>query len=280
MASLKAIKRRRKVTQNTYKIVKTMGLVATAKLKMANQKFQASQAYRAKAYEMLAEVLDADASHPLLLKQEKVSRIMLIVITSNRGLCGSYNTRLLDTLIKFRQEVEEQGKKMALYVAGRKGIQYAKFHNIPVTQTYPRLPDQPALEDLNGIGSLALELFTKGEVNEVWVLSMYKTRPEKTLLLPFALPKVSSKQQEQYYYWPDAKAILAQLLPHCVKMKIWELFMRAAINEQTSRMLAMKLATENADKMIKLLTRSYNRARQTQITREILDIVGGASAIK
>ena len=299
MASAKGIKKRRKVTQNIHKITKTMGLIATTRLRLASQKLNGFQSYEAKAHEILAQLLQGCQRHPMLEQRPDSKTIVLFAITSNRGLCGNYNMRMLDGIDRFGKEMTAQGKTVVTHLVGRKGIQHFKFHNIELAQTYPQLSDQPAWDEIAPIAQSLIQLFESKETAQVWLLYTRKFKVMREQLFPIAnvsgqsvVPAGSGHQPPQaavaandqeswrYCYWPDTDQIVNRLLPLFVKAKLWEIFLHAAVSEQTARMLAMKTATENAEEMIKQLTRQYNRARQAQITQEILEILSGAQIDK
>lgn len=324
MASAKGIKKRRNAAQNIHKITKTMGLVATTKLKMASQKLANFQKYQEKVREILARLLEnATTVHPFQQENPKSSRVLILAISSNRGLCGTYNSRLVNEVNHFCKQLEKEGKQSAVYMTGRKGILMCKFQDIKLTHSYPGIADLPSWEEAEPIAQTLMDLFAKSKseaqnqafgkskvkadagADEVWLIYTRKFRVMKERLFPLSLGKASQEtkktaaiahtsahapatvqqkehkevtghRHQQYFYWPDPNAIMAELLPLYIKSRLWEVFLQATISEQTARMLAMKTATENADDMIKQLTRLYNRARQSQITQEILEILRGS----
>jgi F-type H+-transporting ATPase subunit gamma len=287
MATAKGIKKRLKTTQNIHKITKTMGLVATAKLKTAMQRLANFSRYRDKACEMLTRVLQSGVQHPLLERRPQVRHVTIFAITGNRGLCGVYNTRMVEKLLAFRQELLSAGKQVDIYLAGRKGLQYLKFRNVAVTQGYPRLADQPTMEEIAPLATTLSDLFVQHKSDEVWTVYTRKLKVVREMLLPFSppvatqdIPHAVRVAVDQYFYWPDVESLLAELLPLFIKVELTEMFLYAAVSEQIARRMAMNMAKDNAAQMIKKLTRQYNRARQTQITKEILEIVGGAQAIE
>lgn len=280
MALAKAIKKRRKATQNIHKITKTMELVATARLKGATQAFKSFSRYKEKALEMMARMDLQDLQHPLAMPRENPKKhITVLAITANRGLCGSYNTHLVEKVISFLGEAEKSKTTVELCMSGRKGLQYLKFHQIQPAHAYPNLPDQPKMQDLAPLADFFMDQFKSGQTDEVVVIYSHKLKLSTRVLLPFTHESSQNKRSEEFLFWPDQSALLAELVPMCIRLQLLEMFMNATISEQTSRMLAMKSATENAEDLIKRLTRQYNRARQTQITKEILEVLAGADAL-
>ena len=177
-------------------------------------------------------------------------------------------------------------------MSGRKGIQYFRFHKVPLEFSFPHLSDQPSWEEIESLSAKIVEYFEKDKVDSVWTIYGSKSSVIKRMLLPMDIEnligkKVEKKNQkndyselkdDEYLYLPDTISILNYLVPVAIKTKIYEIFFDATVSEQTSRMLAMKSATDNAHEMITHLTRQYNRARQSQITQEILEIFGGSQA--
>lgn len=277
MLSGKIIKQRRKSTQNIYKITKTMELVATAKLKIAVRNLNNFLAYRQELYLMLGIVAGGNIEHALLKPYPTVSKVIILGLASHKSLCGSYNTRLSNEMIKFRNQLLLDHHEVALHVVGRKLAQYFHYQDVPVATTY-NIKDQPQFEDLHPIAQTLMQNFVQSQVHQVWIVYMRKMRIVRELLLPFTIPQIpqTTGQVERYSFVPEPKQMLESLLPMTVELALHQSLLEAAISEQTARMLAMKTASENAEQMIKKLTRQYNRARQTQITKEILEVIGGA----
>ncbi len=277
MSSGKLLKQRRKATKNIYKITKTMGLVATAKLKTSSRNYNQFLLYRDQAIQMLLKVMKGQPQHPLLNQHPLPQQITIFAIASNKGLCGSYNTRISDTALALRDKLLDQGKIVHFFMFGRKAIRHLQFKQIPLDEAYTKLKDQPSFQELEQIAERLMQDFQTMQTHEIHIVYMKKMRIVDEILLPLSLPPMTQHEQdEQYFYDPGPEDILMLLLPMCFKLNLYQKFLDAAISEQTSRMLAMKTASENAEKMIKVLTRQYNRARQTQITKEILEVLGGA----
>ena len=276
MASAKAIKKRRKATQNIHKITRTMELVATSRLRLAVQKLANVRPYREKIDRMSERLCAGRIMHPLM-KKPSPSWTLLLGIASNRGLCGSYNSQLIHRILHLAKEMEKEGKNVQIYLSGRKAIHYFKFHGIKVEESYPLISDIPSLEEIAPIADHLADLFKNKGCGEVRLVYSKKSKVVEEIFLPISW---KSLQDDSQLPWclPSAEKVLEKIVPSFVRSRLWECFLEAAVSEQSARMVAMKTATENAEDMIKKLTRQYNRARQTQITQEILEILSGAQA--
>jgi F-type H+-transporting ATPase subunit gamma len=294
MAKARAIVKRRKAVRNIKKITKTMQMIATAKFQKALKRAVATKPYSRKVRELVGEVAASigEVSHPLLRRPggKDVSNIIaLIVITSNRGLAGAYNGSVLRTASRFIREQESAGKKIDLFVAGKKGVNYFNFQRRPITQRLDQVGDTPKFADVDKIADSFIDKFIHSQYDGVYVaymnfVSAGVQKPEVTMLLPLAAVDAAAKPgattvKAIYDFIPDAQTLLAELLPMTVKTALFQYFLDATTSEQIARMIAMKSATDNADKMVKSLTMRYNRARQSQITTELSEIMGGVEAM-
>jgi F-type H+-transporting ATPase subunit gamma len=300
MAKARAIVKRRKAVRNIRKITKTMQMIATAKFQKSLKRAVGTKAYSNKIRELVAEVARSigDISHPLLRRPggaDVSGTIAILVITSNRGLAGAYNGSVLRMANHFLTEQERQKKKIELFVVGKKGASYFNFQRRPITQRFDA-GDTPKFEDVEKIADAFMEKFTAGQYDAVYVaymnfISAGLQKPDVMALLPLAgveTPKAHSKPGDSaafaataiYDFIPDAKTLLDELLPQTVKTAVFQAFLDATTSEHVARMIAMKSATDNADKMVKSLTMQYNRARQSQITTELSEIMGGVEAMK
>ena len=291
MAKARAIVKRRKAVQNIRKITRPMQLIATSRYQAAFKRATASKPYTDKISELVAQLSrgQGEVKHPLLKVNTESKKTVQIVITSNRGLCGGYNASLLrETIAKLReQEAAEQA--VDLHVVGKKGIGYFKFLRRAVTSTYTQFEDKPQFAEVEPIASALMEAYERGQIDAVDVtymkfISAGTQRVDTMRLLPIEKPKVDEQAggasaNVQYEFSPAPEELLAELLPETVKIRLFQCFMDAAVSEQVARMVAMKAATDAAGDMVKSLTRAYNRARQSQITLELLDIVSGAEAL-
>jgi F-type H+-transporting ATPase subunit gamma len=310
MAKARAIVKRRKAVRNIRKITKTMQMIATAKFQKALKRAVGTKPYVVKVRELVAELAASvgDVKHPLLRQlseADRTNRIALIVITANRGLAGGYNGNVLRTANAFVRAQEAAGKTVDLYVAGKKGIAYFRFQKRAVTQRYDQFGDLPKFADVERAGDFFINEFTSGKLDSVHVaymnfISAGQQKAEVLTLLPLtgvtqSQPQAAKQSQHQppaakqpaqptatttYDFYPSAKELLDELLPQTVKVALFQSFLDATTSENVARMVAMKSATDNADKLIKSLTMKYNRARQSQITTELSEIMGGVEAMK
>jgi F-type H+-transporting ATPase subunit gamma len=300
MAKARAIVKRRKAVRNIRKITKTMQMIATAKFQKSLKRAVGTKAYSSKVRELVAEVARniGDVSHPLLRRpsgNDLTGTIALLVITSNRGLAGAYNGSVLRMSAHFIADQERQKKKIDLYVVGKKGASYFNFQKRPIAQRID-LGDAPKFTDAEKIANTFIEKFTAGQYDAVYVaymnfISAGVQKANVLPLLPLAgveAPQPQKKTGESaafaksavYEFIPDAKTLLDELLPQTVKTAIFQAFLDATTSEHVARMISMKSATDNADKMVKSLTMQYNRARQSQITTELSEIMGGVEAME
>ncbi len=297
MAKARAIVKRRKTVRNIRKITHTMQLIATARYQQAYNRAMATKPYTQKITELVDQLSTAvrgRIDHPLLRVNEGTGRTVLLVISSNRGLCGGYNSNVLHTALEHIDACEEAEKRVDMHVVGKKGIAYFRFLGREMTSTNTAIENRPQFSDVDPIAQGFIDQYTKGEVDAVHVaymrfISVGRQRPEVLQLLPLQQlgPQASEGEAAaqaatgvvDYDFTPEPEVILGELLPQTVKTRLFQCFIDAAVSEQVARMVAMKAATDAAEDMIKYLTRRYNRARQTQITMELLDIMGGAEAL-
>lgn len=287
MANRRVLVKRRKATQNIRKITRTMQLVATARFQAAFNRAVAARPYTEKLSELAGDLARAGAQleHPLLEARDPGAPEALVVITSNRGLAGSYNANVLRAAQALLQARRAAGKPVELHVFGAKGIAYFKFHRQALASQSTEIGDRPRFERVEPVAQRLIDDFLAGRLSAVHVAymrfhSVGQQRPEAFQLLPLvpAAKAVAAKPVE-YEFMPAPQAILDELLPATARVRLFQSFIDGAVSEQVARMVAMKAATEAAEDMIKALSRQYNRARQSQITMELLDIVGGANAL-
>jgi F-type H+-transporting ATPase subunit gamma len=305
MAKARAIVKRRKAVRNIRKITKTMQMIATAKFQKALKRGVAAKPYNRKTRELVAELAASigNVDHPLLRNpspEESTQRIALLVITSNRGLAGSYNGSIIRAATQFLRQQQAAGRQIDLYVSGKKGYSYFTFERRPITQRFEQFGDVARFEDAAMVADLFMDRFIKGEVDSVHVAYMNfasagSQKPEVLTLLPLsgltagkpAVPPAGQvagqaagpRYNAIYDFIPDAQSLLDELLPLSVRTTLFQCFLDATTSENVARMISMKSATDNADKMVKALTMQYNRARQSQITTELSEIMGGVEAM-
>ena len=292
MGKARAIVKRRKAVQNIRKITRTMQLIATARFQAAFNRATKTRPYTEQITQMVERLAraQADLEHPLLRVNTESKRSRLIVVTSNRGLCGGYNASLLRGAMEHIKACEAAGQALDLYVMGKKGIGYFKFLGRAMAQTDARFEDKPQFAQVEPIATGMIEAYERREVDAVHVtymrfVSTGVQRVHTMQLLPIEPPSAEAEPlvpavSVQFDFSPPAEELLGELLPEMVKVRLFQSLVDAAVSEQVARMVAMKAATESAGDMIRTLTRQYNRARQTQITLELLDIVAGAEALK
>ncbi len=293
MANRRVLVKRRKAVRNIRKITRTMQLIATARFQAAFNRAVATRPYTEKLAELVADLSRAAGSveHPLLKTHDDVPRSALVVLTSDRGLAGGYNGNVLRAALGHLDQQAAQGITTDVHMVGKKGIAYFRFLRRTVAEQTSGIGDKPRFEQVERIANGLMDRFIRGEIASVHVaymkfLSAGQQRPVVVQLLPLAPDAVAGEKAGsaaaapvEYEFSPDPRQLLDELLPAVVRVRLFQAFNDATVSEQVARMVAMKAATDAAGDMIKALTREYNRARQTQITMELLDIVGGANAL-
>jgi F-type H+-transporting ATPase subunit gamma len=295
MANRRVLVKRRKAVRNIRKITRTMQLIATARFQAAFNRAVGTKPYTEKLAELVADLSRAAGSvdHPLLHTHDEVPRSALVVITGDRGLCGGYNANVLRTATAHIEQQKAQGVETDVHMVGKKGIAYFRFLRRPMAEQITGIGEKVRFDQVEPLANALMDRFIKGEIASVYVAYMRffsagMQRPVVVRLLPLATESTGAAEGEtmpaatravEYEFSPDPKQLLDELLPATVRVRLFQAFTDAAVSEQVARMVAMKAATDAAADMIKSLTREYNRARQTQITMELLDIVGGANAL-
>ncbi len=276
-----------------------MELIATARFKKAMDRATAATAYTRHITRLVADLAQAGAEvkHPLLQQPETTRRGILLVLTANRGLCGGYNSSVIRMAVRRREELLAEVEDLQIEMAGKRGIAAMKFRKIPLAERFTHFEDRPKFEEVEVIANRYLDLFLSGQVDRVDVaytrfVSSSKQEPVVETVLPMGSLEGSDESAQDaaagqpagsglsmYEFLPSAESILEEVVPASFRVKMFKCFLDAAVSEQISRMVAMKSATENADDIIKQLSMTYNRARQSQITNEIMEIIGGAEAL-
>jgi F-type H+-transporting ATPase subunit gamma len=295
---IQALRRRIRSTKSTKKITKAQELVATSRIAKAQERVEASRPYA----EAITNVLTALASntnidHPLLVPRERVRRAGVVVVTSDRGLCGAYNANAIRTAEQLIARLKDDGKEVALYVIGRKGVTYYRFRNREIAGSWTGFSEQPHFDDAREVGESLIEAFVAGAddlsgnadgtpgVDELHLVStQFRSLMTQTPVARFLAPmEVEETEQEgpmpAYEFEPEPDELLDSLLPKYINTRIYAALIDSAASESASRRRAMKSATDNAEEMINTLTRQMNTARQAAITQEISEIVGGANAL-
>jgi F-type H+-transporting ATPase subunit gamma len=290
MAKARALDRRRKSVRNIRKITRTMELIATARFKKAMDRSLAARDYTkhlAKILENIAAV-GADVAHPLL-EIRPTKRTAVLVLTGNRGLCGGYNGNVVRQAAALLGQWKSEQVETRVTVSGKRGISALKFRGAKLADTYTTFEDKPEYAAVAPIGQAYLAAYAAGEIDRLDVTytrfhGIAKQEAVTEMLLPLAPPQAAAATaklaSDEYDFEPSAESILEELLPASFMARLFKCFLDAAVSEQVARMVAMKAATENAGGLIKNLSRQYNRARQSQITGEIMEILGGVEALK
>ncbi|RMG37762.1 MAG: ATP synthase F1 subunit gamma [Planctomycetota bacterium] len=289
MAKARAIVKRLKAVRNIRKITRTMELIATARFKKAMDRATEAKAYTQKLSEIVADLSAAQLrfTHPLLQPHETDRRGVLLVLTANRGMCGGYNANVLRLAMQRIGEYRTAGRELVLEVSGRRGLAYMKFQRQSVDRRYLQFEDKPRFDEVEQIADRYINDYIKGHIDRVDVAytrfeSASKQRAVVDTLLP--IERIDQGRGEagghDFEFLPSPAEILQELVPAAFKARLFKCFLDAAVSEQIARMVAMKRATENAAEMIHTLSLQYNRARQTQITAELSEIIGGAAALE
>lgn len=292
MAKARALDKRRKSIRNIRKITRTMELIATARFKKAMDRAAASTAYTRRITQLVKDLAQSGltVSHPLLEARETKDNAILLVLTANRGLCGGYNGSVIRAALPRIEELRTTFGNLQIEVSGKRGISAFKFRRQAVDQTFTQFDDQPKFEEVEPIANRYLDLFASRKLDRLDVAYTKFVNSSKQVavvetLLPLGSLEGAGEEEEKkagsmYEFLPSAGSILEEVVPASFKVKLFKCFLDAAVSEQIARMVAMKSATENASEMIKDLSMTYNRARQSQITGEIMEIIGGVEALK
>lgn len=302
MANLRDIKRRITSVKNTSKITRTMELIATAKSQACMNRIRKALPY----FHALAEIAgqarkaggdrEGGALHALLEERE-VKKVAILVVVSNRGLCGGYNGNCLRMARNHRKALIEEGKEVVLYPSGKKAMSWLRFQKVPYEgEGYTQFADKPGYAEVEKVADTLIGMFLDGEVDRVDVIythyySAGRQAPVVETMLPISLGDEdeaaaqdeaadAAAVQPVFTIEPDPQAILDALFPLQAKLHLFRVYLEAATSEQIARRIAMKNATENASEVGQQLKMQYNRARQSQITNEILEVLGGAEALK
>jgi F-type H+-transporting ATPase subunit gamma len=288
MAQIRAIRNRMTAVGTITRITKTMQMIATAKFTAALARARDTRPYTSAIRNLVGEVSGAagDYDSPLFAAKIGAKKQLLLVISSNRGLCGAYNGNVLRVALKKLREAKAQNKEIVIETAGKKAASFFKFQKHEPAEKHT-LGDTPQFEDVARLADKYMAGFASGEWDSVSVAYMrFETNarqiPEVIQLLPLSQEDKSEAEATSinYDFSPSAEAILDDLLPRSVKTALFQAFNDAAVSEQIMRMIAMKAATENANDLGKDLKRDYNRARQAQITTELTEIISGAAALE
>lgn len=294
MGKSREIQKRMKAVGNIRRITRTMQMIATSKFARAQHAATASKPYTAALLDLVTELaarVDVGA-HPLLGGSgARAGREVTLIITSDRGLCGPYNGNLIRMGMKHLRTCEVASNGV-IEVVGKKGATALKFNDFKVSANHTQFGDKPSYAEVERLGQRYIEMFVRGEIDAVRVVYMRyhsagRQAPEVLQLVPFDASAVgsgaessASKGEALYEFSPQAEMLLGDLLPAAVKAVLFQCFNDAIVSEHVARMVAMKSATDNAGKMRKALQRKFNRARQSQITTELTEIISGSAALE
>jgi F-type H+-transporting ATPase subunit gamma len=287
LATLRDLKRQIASIKNIAKVTEALQTVSAVKFRKAENRVKKARPYAENVEEMMRDVASgASGSLPLLVGRE-VRRVAVCTITADRGLAGGFNAQVLRRTTRLRSEIDGEPVQVA---SGRKAVAFFRFRRVELAEVYTGFSDNPTYEQAREIGAALTGLFEDEEADEVYLIynrfeSALTQRPVVTRLLPVARDGEEDEEDDgsvaasYFEYVPDAETVLRQLVPRYVETMVWQALLESAAGEHGARMTAMKNATDNANDLAKDLTLQMNKARQAQITQEILEIVGGAEAL-
>ena len=287
MANIREIRRRIRSVTSTAKITKAMELVAASKMRRAQERALAGRPYAERLTWVLADLaetlplMDPETLHPLLQRRE-VKAVGIVLITPNRGLCGGLPTNVNRRASALTLELGVPAKLVAV---GRKGLNFFRRANVEILAEFTELGDNPEYVEILPVARVVIDDYLAGEIDQVFLVFPYfvntmTQEPRVRQLLPVEPPEEAATRAVDYIYEPGRDEVLAELLPRYVEMQIYEAILEEIASEQSARMVAMRNATDAANDMIEELTLTYNKVRQEQITKELLDIVGGVEGLR
>ncbi len=286
MEKARDIKRRMRSVDNTRKITRTMEMVAASKLRRAQIRVQRARPYSERLGAVIRRLVTPELAEaqPLLRQPERARRAAVILLTSNRGLCGAFNANLIRRARERMAALEREGVEVELHVSGRKGISFFRFRGIPMASTRTDIHDRPTLEDARSLIGPSRERFEAGELDAVHLVfaefrNVVSTPPVARQVLPVEVEEGRAGGERWYILDPSPEEILSRLLPLYVTNAAFRALLETAAAEQGARRTAMKNATDNAEEFLDDLRRTYNRARQAEVTQQIAEIMGGAEAL-
>ncbi len=289
MAAGKEIRGKIKSVENTKKITKAMEMVAASKMRKAQDRMRAARPYSEKIRSIAANLSQANPeyTHPFMVAQDQAKKIGLIVVTTDKGLCGGLNTNVLRLVTAKLREIENKGCKVETVAIGNKGLGFLNRIGAPVVSQVVQLGDTPHLDKLIGPVKVLLDAYQEGKLDAVYIaytrfINTMKQEPMMEQLLPLSADKLEQDKNTHawdYLYEPDANTVIDELLVRYVEALIYQAVAENMASEQSARMVAMKAASENAGNVIKELKLVYNKTRQAAITKELSEIVAGAAAV-
>ena len=288
MAGSKEIRTKIKSVENTRKITRAMEMVAASKMRKAQERMRAARPYAEKIRQVAAHLSRANPEykHPFLIKRDVIKNVAVIIITSDKGLCGGLNTNILRLVVARMKEWEDESKGISICAIGNKGFSFMSRIGAKVKSHMIGLGDIPHIEKLIGAVKVMLDAYSAGEIDAVYIsyngfVNTMKQEPRIEQLLPLSseLLEPTNSSSWDYIYEPDAKVVVDELLVRYIESLVYNGVTENQASEQSARMVAMKAASDNAKEVIGELKLIYNKARQAAITKEISEIVGGAAAV-
>jgi F-type H+-transporting ATPase subunit gamma len=289
MSSSKEIRSKIKSVQGTRKITKAMEMVAAAKMRKAQERMRTARPYGDKIRNIAAHLARANPEyrHPFLIAREEMKRAGIIVVTTDKGLCGGLNTNILRLVTNKLRELEAAGVSYQLTAIGTKGLSFMQRLGANIVSQVTQLGDRPHMEKLIGPVKVQLDAYANGEIDAVYLayttfINTMKQEPVIEQLLPLPADRLEEDSREfswDYLYEPDAPTVLDELLVRYIEAIVFQAVAENMASEQSAKMVAMKAASDNAKKLIDELQLSYNKARQAAITQELSEIVAGAAAL-
>ncbi|MBI1174130.1 MAG: F0F1 ATP synthase subunit gamma [Sideroxydans sp.] len=289
MAGSKEIRAKIKSVENTRKITRAMEMVAASKMRKAQERMRAARPYAEKIRQVAAHLAHANPEykHPLLAKREDVKNVAVIVVTSDKGLCGGLNTNILRLVVNRMKEWEGEGKGISVCPIGNKGFGFMGRIGAEIKSHLVGLGDTPHVDKLIGAVKIMLDAYAAGEIDAIYLsyngfINTMRQEPRMEQILPLSeeqLGEPSAPGHWDYIYEPDAKEVVDELLVRYIESLVYQAVTENMASEQSARMVAMKAASDNAKTVISDLKLVYNKARQAAITKEISEIVGGAAAV-
>ncbi len=284
MANIRLIRRRIRGIQSTAKITRAMEMIATLKMRRAQERGLAGRPYSEKIFQVIADLAAlpqaGDSLHPLL-QRRPVNKIAIVHITPDRGLCGGLNTNVNRKTASF---IVEQSVPVTIVAVGRKGRDFMRWHRCEIHAEFTGLGDKPSLLDTLPISRIIIDDYSSGVIDLVYLvyaqfISTMTQKPVMQQILPVEPATIPGGENVDYIYEPGADAVLGELLPRFVEMQVYHAILESIASEQSARMVAMRNATDGANELVQDLTLMYNKARQEAITKELLDIAGGVAAL-
>jgi F-type H+-transporting ATPase subunit gamma len=297
MANPRLLDKRRKSIRNIRKITRTMELIATARFKKAMDRASAATSYTNRITQLVRDLTESglEVKHPLLATRPTIQNVTLLVLTANRGFCGGFNGNVIRAGFNRWLEMNQTIPNARLEISGKKGLTSLKTRGLTASSTYTQFDDKPTFDEVDEIASRYLEEYVTGKLDQLDVVytkfhSVARQQVAVETLLPLgAVGDAASASQSQaeaqgkrraiYEFLPSPESILEEVVPTSFKIKLFKCFLDSAVSEQIARMVAMKSATENAGDLIHRLSMQYNRARQSRITSELMDVIGGSEAL-